>query len=283
MTKFAAIHNLYQKRMRGTSNIYLVVGLVFIIFGSCWTEFAESFSITPFSVQGRKVKFTNKKRSRLYANKDDDAAKALQEKAAALRREVDAFEASKQEVSNELQKQAEDQRREKDSLRLRYQATVPILKGDGTISMERCDFPPRMTKTPEVGEENGPLSRIIAFQASLPLGLVLGQDEELPVEHRPPTVDAVAEGSNGELAGVKVGDCLRACTACQVTMEQPTWQLIAGGIGRPKTPRMMFSTDNKPFEEVMDAIASNAMDPESREVWLVVERMDEEEEEANED
>ena len=46
---------------------------------------------------------------------------------------------------------------------------------------------------------------------------------------------------------------------------------------------MMFSTDNKPFEEVMDAIASNAMDPESREVWLVVERMDEEEEEANED
>jgi len=269
--------------MIGTSTIYLVVGLVFIIVGSCWTEYAEGFSITPFSIRGRKVKFTNKKRSRLYANKDDDAAKALQEKAAALRREVDAFEASKQEVSNELQKQAEDQRREKDSLRMRYQATVPILKGDGTISMERCDFPPRMTKTPEVGEENGPLSRIIAFQASLPLGLVLGQDEELPVEQRPTTVDAVAEGSNGELAGVKVGDCLRACTACQVTMEQPTWQLIAGGIGRPKTTRMMFSTDNKPFEEVMDAIASNAMDPESREVWLVVERMDEEEEEANED
>jgi len=80
-----------------------------------------------------------------------------------------------------------------------------------------------------------------------------------------------------EAAGIRVGDCLRATSACQVTMEQPTWQLLAGGIGRPKTTRMMFSTDNKMFEEVMDAIASNAMDPESRDVWLVVERMDEEE------
>jgi len=217
---------------------------------------------------------TNRRSSQLFGGKyDDDAAKVLQEKAAALRREVEVFEASKQQ--------------EKDDLRLRYSAVVPILKGDGTIELERCDFPPRMTKIPDGDDETadnpGPLSRIIAFQAPLPLGIVLGQDEELPMAQRPTTIDAIAEGGNGKKAGVKVGDCLRACTACQMTMEQPTWQLLAGGIGRPKTTRMMFGTDNKSFEEVMDAIVSNQMDPESQDVWLVVERMDDEEEDEDED
>jgi hypothetical protein len=55
-------------------------------------------------------------------------------------------------------------------------------------------------------------------------------------------------------------------------MEQPTWQLIAGGIGRPKTVRFMYSVDNRPFGEVMDAIGSNRMDPERRPVLIVVER-----------
>jgi len=217
--------------------------------------------------------------SRLFGGQDDgDAARALKEKAAALRKEVEAFEASKQEESDQLQKEVEDKQREKDELRQRYSAVVPILKGNGDVVMERCDFPPRMTKIPESDDDDArPLSRIIAFQAPLPLGIVLGQDEQLPVNQRPTTIDVVAEGGNGEAAGIRVGDCLRATSACQVTMEQPTWQLLAGGIGRPKTTRMMFSTDNKMFEEVMDAIASNAMDPESRDVWLVVERMDEEE------
>ena len=231
-----------------------------------------------------KAKKFNHGCSCLYGVLDDDAAKALQEKAAALRREVEAFEASKQEESDKLETEAREVQREKDDFRLRYSAEVPILKGDGAIVMERCDFAPRMTKIQDAEDdddddaESKPLSRIIAFQAPLPLGIVLGQDEDLPLAQRPTTIDAVAEGSNGEKAGVRVGDCLRACTACQVTMEQPTWQLIAGGIGRPKTTRMMFGTDNQPFEQVMDAIGSNAMDPESRDVWLVVERMDGDEE-----
>lgn len=245
----------------------------------------ESFSTSQLSVvqekraqrviASRRTKIDHRS-SHLYAEKDDDAAKALQEQAAALRREVEAFEASKQEESDKIEFEAREQQRAKDELRLRYSAEVPILKGDGSVVMERCDFPPRMTKIPQDDDgDETPLSRIVAIQAPLPLGILLGQDEELPVSQRPTTVDEVSQGSNGEKAGVRVGDCLRACTACQVTMEQPTWQLIAGGIGRPKTTRMMFSTDNKPFEEVMEAIASNAMDPESRDVWLVVERMDE--------
>jgi len=59
-----------------------------------------------------------------------------------------------------------------------------------------------------------------------------------------------------------------------VSMEMPTWQVMAGGIGRPKTSRMMFSTDGKPFEEVMEALVSNKMDPKGRPVWLVLERID---------
>jgi len=34
----------------------------------------------------------------------------------------------------------------------------------------------------------------------------------------------------------------------------------------------MFATDGRPFEEVMDAVSSNRMDPEGRAVWLVLER-----------
>lgn len=108
-----------------------------------------------------------------------------------------------------------------------------------------------------------------AYQASLPLGLILGEHERIPGAT---AVDETVPDGNGHVAGVREGDILRAVTACQVTMETPTWQLIAGGIGQPKTKRFMFSTDGVAFEEVMEAVASNRMDPEQREVWLVVER-----------
>ena len=140
------------------------------------TLFAESFSVSPLSIAHGRFK----KISRLNAGKDDDTAKALQEKAAELRKEVDAFEASKQEESDKIQNEIQEKQREKDELRLRYSAEVPILKGDGTVVMERCDFRPRMTKIPDLDDENteaAPLSRIIAIQAPLPLGIVLGQDD----------------------------------------------------------------------------------------------------------
>lgn len=112
-------------------------------------------------------------------------------------------------------------------------------------------------------------SRIEVCTASLPLGIVLGESEEFPGAI---CIDEVAGGSNGGMAGVQVGDLLRACTACQVTMETPTWQLMVGGIGMPKTKRFMFSVDGRRFEEVMDAVASNRMDPEERPIVLVLER-----------
>ena len=40
--------------------------------------------------------------------------------------------------------------------------------------------------------------------------------------------------------------------------------------------RFMFGTDYQPFEQVMDAIGANRMDPEERPVLLVLERLVEE-------
>mmetsp|Transcript_20718 Transcript_20718/g.57562 ORF Transcript_20718/g.57562 Transcript_20718/m.57562 type:complete len:304 (+) Transcript_20718:210-1121(+) len=213
-----------------------------------------------------------------------DSSEELREKAAALRREVEAFEATKQQQRDALDQQAAAEQQERQERRLRYSAEVPILKGDGTVSMERCDFPPRLVRADDADADGDgdadaqPLSEIFAFQAPLPLGIVLGQEEydaspSRSYETTPPiTVDDLAESGNAFRAGIRSGDILRACTACQVTMEQPTWQLLVGGIGRPKTTRMMVGTDDKALEQVLETIASNGMDPEERAVWLVVER-----------
>ena len=74
--------------------------------------------------------------------------------------------------------------------------------------------------------------------------------------------DKVAEGSNGGESGVQVGDIARAFTAGQVEMYQPLWQVMARGIGRPKTVRFMHGSNRDPFQHVMEAIGSNQMDPE---------------------
>ena len=203
--------------------------------------------------------------STVLFSKSQDAseeAQRLRDLASRLRGEV-----SKLEQTKDIAARAEEADREKVVVerqreRLKYSAEVPILKGDGQTVMESVDFPPRIA---------GGKSIITAVQASLPLGILLGEHEEIPGAI---IVDEVVEGSNGNTAGVKDGDLLRACSACQMTMETPTWQLLAGGVGQPKTKRFMYATDGRPFEEVMDAVASNRMDPDGRDVWLVLERLD---------
>ncbi|KAL7524429.1 hypothetical protein ACHAWF_000946 [Thalassiosira exigua] len=128
--------------------------------------------------------------------------------------------------------------------------------------LEPQDIPPRL---------KGGKSRILAVQAPLPLGLVLGEEASTPGLA---SVDEVAPDGNGAIAGVRRGDVVRAVTACQATMETPTWQLLAGGVGRPTTKRFVYSADGRPLEEVLDAIGSNRMDAQGRDVWLVLERID---------
>jgi hypothetical protein len=114
-------------------------------------------------------------------------------------------------------------------------------------------------------------SCIVTVQAPLPLGLILSEELSTPGLIY---VDSLSPDGNGSNAGVQEGDVLRAITACKVTMESPTWQLLAGGIGRPKTKRFMYVVDGRPLEEVLDAVGSNRMDSLGRDVWLVLERME---------
>ena len=186
----------------------------------------------------------------------------LIEKAKKLRKDVESFEASKRAAENERLMEAAALQAERQELKERYSAVVPILKPDGSTQQERCDFTPRWPQ----GE-----SRILVFEARLPIGMILGESENFRATT---VVDVVAEGSNGEAAGLKVGDLIRAFTACKVEMEMPTWQILAGGIGIPKTKRFMYSADGRPFEEVMEAVASNRQDPEERPVLFVVERQE---------
>ena len=114
-------------------------------------------------------------------------------------------------------------------------------------------------------------SKIVTVQAPLPLGLVLGEDSTIPGII---SVDEVAKDGNGDSVGIREGDIVRAITACQTVMSTPTWQLLAGGIGQPKSKRFMYSVDGRPLEEVLDAIGSNRMDSQERDIWLVLERLD---------
>lgn len=199
----------------------------------------------------------------LMATAEENAAteaEMLKEKARKLREEIDAFQKDKDSLEEAERRKIQAELNVKQAYIDQYSCVVPILKPDGTTVEEKVQFPPRYEK----GQ-----SKILVLEAPLPLGLILGEHETITGVT---VVDEVGEGSNGDAAGFQVGDLIRACTACRVEMEQPTWQLIVGGIGRPKTMRFIFSTDFKPFEQVMTALASNRMDPDERSVILVVER-----------
>ena len=227
----------------------------------CLVNVASAFN---FQIHAHHIGLRKQSLQQLHASSApdgvEDEARKLRELASQLRGEVDAFQKEKDEVTAAEQKTRDEIMAAKQETRMKYSTEVPILKGDGQTMMERVDFPPRI--------KDGK-SSIMAVQADLPLGILLGEHEEIPGAI---SVDEVAAKSNGERADVREGDILRACTACQQTMETPTWQLLAGGIGKPKTKRFIFATDGRPFEEVMDAVSSNRMDPEGRAVWLVLER-----------
>ena len=216
---------------------------------------AAGFSLAPEKpslVVARQGRFRS---SRIMAGNADD----LQDQARKLREEIDAFERQKTE-QEEAEKQAVvEAKRQVQKAKDFYSAVLPILKPDGSTMDEKVEFAP-ISKNKD--------TRIVVLEGALPLGMILEEGDVVGTT----MVADLAPDSNAALAGVQVGDYLRACTACEMNMETPTWQLIAGGIGMPKTKRMMYVVDQRPFEEVMDAVGSNRMDPEGRPVILVVER-----------
>ena len=210
-----------------------------------------------------------------------------------LRNEIEQFEQQKRRDNEIFQQQQNELLNQQKQLQDRYSAIVPILKPDGTTVMERCMFTP--IRTDET-------SYITTIESDLPLGIIIGEvtndDRNLDdgddnnnnpapqqVQRVVPyiVIDEIAPHSHGERNDLRVGDILHACTACKVDMELPTWQLLLGGIGRPKTNRYMHSIGTTVtassggasptiLETTMNAIASNRLDPEQRPILLVVER-----------
>lgn len=236
-------------------------------------------SLTPCDVEG----FGESKLPRRFlldvraraASESRDTASTLFDEAARLRAEVDALEADEDLPASAGivdGKTRKDARKEAELQALRrLTVNLPISKPDFSVVDEDVEFVPAL-----------PLgtSELIKLSAPLPLGLILEQggyncvtnDSMVAVSAEFTWVAEVAEGSNAEAAGVQEGDILRACSAVKIQMEMPTWQLLGGGIGRPRPFRFIYSADRRPFEEVMEAVGSNRMDPEARDALLVLER-----------
>jgi hypothetical protein len=86
----------------------------------------------------------------------------LRHKAELLRKEVESFELKKKNARDANEEAMRQEMDEKQSIRQRYSAVVPILKPDGLTVKERCDFTPRY---------KGGSSYITVCEASLPLGI----------------------------------------------------------------------------------------------------------------
>jgi hypothetical protein len=241
-----------------------------------------SFINCPFVVRNRSSSFhLYMSSSSSSSNNPLDQAKQWQEQAQRLRDEIAALEAVKANMKEQEQKVAQAELDTKRDYLERYSVVIPILKPNGMTVKEPITFPPRFNADVNPSSTSSPspsndtvgstiCSTILTRQASLPLGMILREHETLVGMT---VVHEILPDSNAARGGIQEGDLLRAVTACQMEMDQSsTWQLLVGGIGRPKTVRFMYSVDYTEFERVLQAVASNRMDPEGRSVLLVLER-----------
>lgn len=80
------------------------------------------------------------------ANDAEAEASRLREEAERIRKDISNFEQGKEDAlraEKEVQRQLQA---EKNEVRMRYSAEVPILKSSGQTMLERVDFPPRFAK-----------------------------------------------------------------------------------------------------------------------------------------
>ena len=141
-----------------------------------------------------------------------EEAERLKEQARKLREEIEAFQEKKDNLEEEERQAIQKELDEKQAFIDRYSAVVPILKPDGTTVEENVQFPPTM------GTDGDSIIKV--FTAPLPLGIILGESEEIPVMT---VVDEIQEGSNGEIAGGKGGDVDISCgISCSAPPPPPT-------------------------------------------------------------
>lgn len=205
------------------------------------------------------------------SNNEMDESERLRQAAEKLRREIAEFQQQKETAKQKEERVQQALLEQQEQKKLRFSAVLPIAKPDGSEVVERIYFRPWFRPNVDDDDDSTALSSIITCEvSSLPLGVLLGEHEQL---NGAIAVDEILQDDGfGARAGLRVGDIVRACSACRVEMDRPTWQLLAGGIGRPKTRRFIYDVDGRPLEEVMEAIRSNRLDPGQRPILLVVER-----------
>ena len=187
---------------------------------------------------------------------------------AARRLRIDAamLEDDKSSKAAAARGESEAQAAQEEAYRTKWSVNLPILKQDGRTVDEDVAFKPLLCDD----------SFLVRVEVPLPMGVILGESVVEVTGGKNMTVTTVDEVNNESPAAtlLEPGDILRATTATQVQMTTPTWQLLVGGIGQPKTVRFMYSCDGSrsSFDEVMSAVKSNANDPEGRAAILVVER-----------
>jgi hypothetical protein len=127
-----------------------------VVFISCMAA-TVSFSPPSFSIVNHRYAAPKKARAHqlhlrpLFSLNSNEDTENLLERARRLRQEISAIESSKVEIQREIDlkdraRQVADMEMkvQKDNLRMRYSAVVPILKDMGEEVMERVDFPPRL-------------------------------------------------------------------------------------------------------------------------------------------
>ena len=221
----------------------------------------------------------------------DETAELL-EAAEKLRSEAAREEAALRDLRDERQQRDDDDATARKQAKKTKRAGPPLLrivlpmsKPDWTVVEELVEFKPFLTRggaaAPDADGGDGAdadaddeaASELVRFEVPVPMGLLLEEGEIVGSV----VVLEVAPDSAAAAAGLRAGDLLRATSAVRQQMEMPTWSLLGGGIGRPRSFRFIYGADlagppPRQFEEVLAALASNRDDPERRPATLVVER-----------
>lgn len=118
-----------------STRIRVMMRLVLSFLSLC-VIYGESFAPTSLT--------SYKQMTCCFASSKDGEARRLKEEAERIRAEVASFEQEKKNVEREEERKEREILSQKQKVRMRYSAEVPILKGDGSTVMERVDFAPRM-------------------------------------------------------------------------------------------------------------------------------------------
>jgi len=107
-------------------------------------------------------------------------------------------------------------------------------------------------------------STLLCARLDMPLGMVL-EEEDVDADAKVPglgpqqlRVVEVYDGGAAAAGGIVPGDLVRGTTFVTMGMSYPTWQLIAGGVGRPTLQKQWMPTLGQSFDQVMTAIGSNS-------------------------